>query len=511
MRVGDNLIVAGPPDTSKNVYDHLNMKGGGDAQDWLGAGYDDPLDLDVTVTRDAEGNETQETLTWGTVDENGNGRTVTRSESEGAPVGWVYTDLSNEGQDYRRQTVFEGTKISVYEERVQTGPGTFEAMSETTDDGVVIASTQSSRSQASEAELRAMADNGEITSQQLDQLLADGAPYYLSRAVDNTEPLVDDDGVLRTDDDGNPIQPGHHISSFEIEGGDGYGVSEHYRLDYGAEPSQYTDSRIRTVTDPSGTPPYQATIETRDSGQTTDTGTVQVDTQGRLTYNGQMLGQYDLEGTDIGSLVQNTAEFDPLSALSPSVRAAQLVPETPGGRLQLSGDDARFQSLGYAADALGVYAGARNLWGGIADGDARQALEGAGAIAGGVESVAAATSALAQRVGLSGISQYADEVSTLTTAGRLGTATGRALGAVGGFIQAGFGVYDLLHADSTHDRVAAGLNVAAGAVAVGAAFFGPPGWVIGGLISGGLSLTAFFVGGGDDNATLGIDDRLQAA
>jgi hypothetical protein len=97
----------------------------------------------------------------------------------------------------------------------------------------------------------------------------------------------------------------------------------------------------------------------------------------------------------------------------------------------------------------------------------------------------------------------------VTKAGRFGTGLGRSLGAVGGFIQAGFGVYDFIHADSTHDRVAAGLNVAAGAVAVGSAFFGPPGWVVGGLIAGGLSVAAFFVGGGDDNATLGIDERMQ--
>ncbi len=52
VRVGDSNIAAGPPDTGKSIYDHLNMKGGGDAQDWLGAGGDDLLDVDVTVVRD---------------------------------------------------------------------------------------------------------------------------------------------------------------------------------------------------------------------------------------------------------------------------------------------------------------------------------------------------------------------------------------------------------------------------------------------------------------------------
>ena len=82
--------------------------------------------------------------------------------------------------------------------------------------------------------------------------------------------------------------------------------------------------------------------------------------------------------------------------------------------------------------------------------------------------------------------------------------SGKALGSVGGVVSLGFGLHDLFTADSGWDKAAGGLSAAAGAVAIGSLWFGPPGWIIGGIASGILGIASIIVGGQDD---IGEHDR----
>ncbi len=506
VQVGDQRVTAGPPQTGRSLFDHLNMKGGGEAQDWLGADPQSPLDLNVSVNFDSQGELSQEIITYSTLDAQGDGKVVTRSEI-GQTVAWVYQENSNQGQDYRRQTVFEGTELSIFEEREQLGPDTFRASSETREGDQIIASTRSSRVEAGQAELDQMLEQGQISRQQWLDLKEEGPPYFLSTSLDNTEPLYDGDG-LRLDSEGQPLQPGHHVSSFQIENSQGNSVSEHYRIDYGETPGQYTDSRVRTQVNPEGQPPYVASISQGQDGKELESAQLEMDQQGRLLLDGEEVAQYDLEGLEVDELMADSSLFQPLSLFAPGVDAAQLARGGGPGRLRLTGEAAHFQRFAAASDVLSLVTGTQSMWQGIQNGDGRQVLEGAGSVAGSLESVAAATSALTKRLGINLVAQYTDEVSSLASKGRLGLGTSRFLGAAGGFVQAAFGVYDLFQADNGYDRAAAGLNVAAGSVAITSAFLGPPGWVIGGLVSGGLTLASFFVAAGDANQTSGIDPRM---
>ena len=113
------------------------------------------------------------------------------------------------------------------------------------------------------------------------------------------------------------------------------------------------------------------------------------------------------------------------------------------------------------------------------------------------------TSAIA---GTGRLGATASRVSSLTAAS---TTAGRVLGAAGGAIGFGFGVYDILNAEDGWGRAAGALNASAGAIAFGSAFFGPPGWIAGGLLAGSLSIAAVFVGNGGQHDTAGIDERLR--
>ena len=67
----------------------------------------------------------------------------------------------------------------------------------------------------------------------------------------------------------------------------------------------------------------------------------------------------------------------------------------------------------------------------------------------------------------------------------------------------------MVHAETGTDMVAGGLGALSGAVGVGALFFGPPGWVVGGLASGALGIASVVVGGSDDDRTAAMDPRMM--
>lgn len=512
-RVGDDPFYnAGYPEAGVGPFDAYNRKGGDELQNWFDLGGGDELDISVTVNRNAEGDVTDRSLTLDATDSSGNGRTATRTDNGGA-VGWTYNDYSNGGQDYRRQTVFEGTDISIYEEHEVTGPGQFRTTSETREGDDVVANSSASRQEVTQAQLQQSVADGELTQAQLDRMLQDGPPYYAERFSEHATALRDDDGNLREDENGNPIQPGHDITSTTLANSQGYSVSEHWRRDPGGDDGAiHTESRLNTVTDPNADPPLAGQLHTQRMDpstcrlETVEQGSIEVGANGQLRYDGQEIGQFEFGGSDLSALLRDGKSVtanDLVTLLGGAAEAGEGFARAGNAGLTLTANSAHLGRLAHGAKIFGVAAGAQGLFHGIREGDGRAIVEGLGNIAGGLNSLAAATSALG---GATRFGSAASRFSTLTA----GTATlGKVLGAAGGVVSLGFGLYDVFTADSGWDKAAGGLAAAAGAVAIGSAFFGPPGWVVGGLVSGALGIASIFVGGGDDNETASIDDRLR--
>lgn len=518
-KVGDERVYAGLPHLSKSPFDHLNMKGGS-PDDWLYEASGDGLNVSTSITRDAEGNVLQENINWSSVDENGNGRTVTRSESDNG-VAWNYTDYDNDGKDYERQTVIEGTDISVFESHQVTGPGEFTTVTETRDGDQIIANSEASRERLTESELRdrvaQMQSNNEpgaLTDQELERMIQDGGPYYLESINEHAETILDDDGQPKRDSDGNIIQPGHDTVHSTFTNDDGYSVSNHYHQDFNSG-QDWTTSRTRTVTDPSSDPPIQASIQNTErdpeTGQfvVTEEGDLKVMNDGRIMFGDEEVADIDFEGQTVQEMLMGPG----------SVRSDQLIAAIGGaakdgetytmsfagveGRVRPSATSVNLGRLAGGVEIFGLATGARDVFSGARSGNYRQVVEGLGGITGGVNTLAAATSAIA---GTGRLGATASRVSSLTAAS---TTAGRVLGAAGGAIGFGFGVYDILNAEDGWGRAAGALNASAGAIAFGSAFFGPPGWIAGGLLAGSLSIAAVFVGNGGQHDTAGIDERLR--
>lgn len=511
--VGGNYLSAGYPEGAGGPYSHYTRKGGGELEDWLGPDSTAPLDIDITLSRDADGNQVSRDHTFSTVDENGNGRTAVRSDN-GDSVAWTYTNFENDGQDFQRQTVFEGTDVSIYEDRETLSDGQFRSTSETRDGDDILAMSQASRLEVQEADLRQLVTDGQLTTEQLDRIRQDGPPYYVEQFSEHAEALLDDDGNLRRDDEGNPFQAGHDVTSMTVSNTDGYSVSEQFRQDFG-EGTSGTDSRLTTVTDPEADMPVTGELvqRERDSNgnyEVLEQGEIAIGADGRATYDGEEIGEFDFGGTDLSTLLREGESITApdlikvLGGAAKATRDSAALTNFAGGRFNLTGQTGALANLAKGASIFGVFVGADQLFSGLQDGDVRSSVQGLGKIAGGANSLAAATSALA---GGGRVGSAAARFSTLSAAS---STFGKVLGGASGALNLGFGLYDVFTADSGFDQAAGGLTAAAGAVAIGSTFFGPPGWVVGGLLSASLQITAILVAGGDENETASIDERLQS-
>jgi hypothetical protein len=506
---GDLLVSVAPPAGSATLH-HLSGKKDR-PWEWLGEDPQQPIDVDLTLSRNPDGSEASSSVSWSNLDENGDGRSVTRSDS-GDNVGWTYSDHANHGQDYRRQTVFEGTRLSVYEEHAVTGPGTFRTSTEIRDDQNVTSTTSASRQEISEADLRQQMNEGALTQAQLDRMLQDGPPYYAERFHENAKPILDENGHPRVDASGHPLQAGHDANSLRLANTAGYSVSEHVRHNSPTGCGN-TGSRLRTVTDPLADPPLSGLMENGRvdpaTGQYTvnETGALTVGRDGQVSFDGARVGQLELGGADFSTLLRR-GDLDPFSVVR-ALGAANVpgqevsLPGSGGGTLRLSDDTANLNAMSRFNGIFGVAGGVQAVFPAPDPGPGlpRKIAEGMARITGKLHSLAAATSALPGRLG-----EVAGRFSTLTksTAG-----LGRLIGGAGGVVGLGFGLYDMFNADTQPDRAAGGLSAVAGGIGLGAAIFtGPPGWLVG-LVTGAVGFAAFLVGASDDCDTANIDDRMR--
>lgn len=480
-----------------------------DMSEWLGeGGY---LDFSRSVSFDAEGEIENSSKTWGSVEENGDGRTVTVSKAGEGPSSWISSDVSNGGQDYKRQTVIEGTEVSIYEERETLGEGQFRYLSETTEGGTTIARNSAERREVSADEVQTAVDSGELAQEHADGLLAGGAPYYLERTEDYAERLLDKDGNLRLGAEEEPLETGRSSESYRYSSENGYEFSQYYG-DQTDREGRVSSNGFSATVDPDGDPPVRGLIDVSDENGVEQTE-LTVDSQGRLMSGGEMLGRYDLGDGDLQGFLAAGGQGNGLvNGIVKTLRGGITELERHAKPISYRGVDydasprlqphsKNFTRLLRGADALGLVYGIDQIFSGET---AKDQITGVGTVGSSTKTLLTALSGLKDKGGLAGRAG--------TFAAARGVATyGKLAGAAGGLLSIGTGLWDVFNAESGYDKAAGGLTATAGAVGTVSAFLGPPGWIIGGITAGVLSLAAFIVGKQDDigeDHTEPLDSRL---
>jgi hypothetical protein len=330
----------------------------------------------------------------------------------------------------------------------------------------------------------------------------DGPPYY----VEESHSTVVEDPTI------DPPRAGEEVSSFQVGNDDGYAVSE--LTSEKQQDGEIKGSRISGVSDPENQElPLSATIE--EYKRDPKTGTMEVTSSKNLGVDGSGytwmehddgtrigLGHFELSEGSIQEAMEEQGGLDDLTVCGVIGTAATTTNGVfdSGGNGKWVGETGNLSKIGTSAEILGVAAGVSGIYNGLAEGDARTVLEGVGDTAAGLSALSGALEWLPGKAGA-----QAAKFSTLTSSGALG----KVLGGFGGALGLGFGLWDMFTADSGWDRAAGGLSAAAGAVGLGSAFFGPPGWVVGGAISAVLGISAVLVEGGDAKETAPIDPRMQ--
>ena len=476
------------------------------ARDYLGLS-DDPfrdgvVDYTRTYSYDDKGELTREAATYGNVDALGNGKTVTQTLGEDGRS-WTYSDVSNNGKDYKRQTVWEGTDLTVYEEREESGNGEFSELSETRKGDELLNRSSASRREITSEYLGLAVRGGRLTPEQASEIQKGGEPYYLSQTETFAAPLEEDGKLVTTEVDGIevPVEPGSSSTSFSYSAADGYEVAEYRQAAKDAEGREHS-STLDIVTDPDGKVPVKGRVETIEPSPT-GTGSdvvrskISIDNLGEVLIDGQPAGKFEGLGEDGVSLEDYLQ--DPsisgaalLQGVYKVTKGATGVPGNVAKYLtnkKFNGAGTNYGKLASKVDIFGFAYGIEEAISGAITGDLKRSLTGVGFTAGGTNALASALAALPEGA----LSGKAGAIAKATAGTKL---LGKGLGAVGGVVTLGFGAKDLIWGSGSQ-RTAGALNTAAGAIAIGSAFFGPPGWIVGGLVSGTLGLIALGIGNND--------------
>lgn len=263
--------------------EHLRTKGGTEVEEFLGIGEDEVLNSRVDIVRGADGNIDYETVTMSNLDANGNGQTVERTNPAEGPISWAYTDHTDNGRDFERQTVLEGTELSIFESFNGSADGTFSSSSETRNGDEVIATSETSRQIITAEQIRLSAHHGELDPAQAERLLAEGPPYVLDHTESHTEPSEDG-------------QPTTDFSSDSYATGSGFtlGITSNTEID--EESNEGSRESFVTESNPNGVPPSFTGALTRQSrdpetGQfsTVEEGALEIRPNGELVYNGAVI------------------------------------------------------------------------------------------------------------------------------------------------------------------------------------------------------------------------------
>jgi hypothetical protein len=531
-KVGESSVDLLPETVDgKHPDEHLRDKGdtpnadGGDAIGFLGVegDRDEPIDLEVTVVKDANGQPT-ESVTWENTADNGDGPKVTRLSS-GDDVQWTYQKTLNGGDDIHTQIVYEGSNVSTYSHRHNTGDGTFKLTTETRVGDQVSSTQTAERAQVTEKQLREHLDSGDLSKAEFDRMLQAGGPYYLESNEARMNAYTDGDDKLVRDQDGNPVQGGYYSSTNTFSGSDGYAVTNALSVDH----AELTEQEIHSVSDPFGNPPVTADFTKRTYQRDpldavgralldqpgeglaelkkTETERLEITSDGRYLLsdgeNGEKteVAQLNLDGVSLHDFLK---ERPGMAGIELGLGAIASAKDITTGSLGLLRDQTSTTAtwMNDKLDVLEKFTGvATAAWGasemihGVLEADAYKVVGGVSAAAAGTLPTVSAIQALGSRYHQG----WAGSLDSVTQ----GTRLAKGLGALGAGASIAIGITDLMKADNGYDQTAAGMTVASGVLA--ALSIGCPPLLIG---AAALTITSYFVGMGDANNTAGIDPRM---
>ena len=488
--------------SGKSPDQHLRDKGGREVENFLGVDYDEPVNSSVVITRDSSGEPLTETAVLSTVDDNGNGKTVTRHDPEDGPVSWTYADYDDDGRDYERQTVFEGSELSIYETHDGHQDGTFRSTTETRNGGDVIGESVTERRQLSASDIRTYAHHGEITASEADTLIAEGGPFFVDVATNRSDQVED--------------EPAIDFESTSFSAGSGYTLG--YTSNTETQKSgEATRTSFRTVSDPDAEIPFQGDLrrETRGSESESftlaESGPLTIDRQGTVRFRGEEISDGPAVPTDRDNLgFEDIVSYTSGAAagLAENFQVDRVTPPTGLQKDPLTEriNNPALERLGNFADIVSAYGAAHQVWDAVSAREiswdtARQYSEGVGGLATGGSAAADIVEALALRSARNSTGAAAAAGGRAAGIASNASKVSKVLGPVGAVVGGVLGAVDLFTADSGYDRAAAALGIAA----AGAAFIPVVGWAAS-LV---LGVASYVVGNGDQNNTAGVDERLR--
>lgn len=504
VTVGGESVALTASADGKTPDQHLRDKGGHEVEDFLGVDgeFDAVLDSSVVISRNSEGETVGQTAVLSTVDAYGNGRTVTRNQPEEGPVSWTYSNHSDNGRDYQRQTVFEGSDLSIYETHNGHADGTFRSTSETKSGDDVVGTSVTERRELSEEDIQAYARDGELTSAEADALIAEGGPFFVDTATNQSDQAGD--------------EPAIDFESTSFSTGTGYTLGYTSNTET-QESGEATRTSFRTVSDPDGEVPFQGQLrrETRGSEDESftlaESGPLTISRDGTVRFQGEEISSgapvpTDTENLGFADIVSYTSGAS--GGLAETFQVDRVTPPTGLQKDPLTEriNNPALERLGNFADIVSAYGAAHQVWDAVSAREiswsaARQYAEGVGGLATGGSAAADIVEAIAVRSASRSAGTAAAAGSRATGIAGTAAKVSKVLGPVGAVVGGVVGVADLFTADSGYDRAAAALGVAA----VGAAFIPVVGWAAS-LV---LGVASFVVGAGDQNNTAGVDERLR--
>ncbi|MCA9777898.1 MAG: hypothetical protein KC800_14315, partial [Candidatus Eremiobacteraeota bacterium] len=279
-------------------------------------------------------------------------------ENQEGGVSWQYSDYTNGGQDYARQTVVEGTEISIEEFRKTTGEnGEFEAGTTVKDGDDVISQSEAFKDRVNLDELTRLRNEGVVDGETYENMIRNQGPdavYTVEHASESTEALTETVGEFQgysggsgqtrypvynqveqlvMGEDGKPVRQGRSSSHTTVSNDTGYTESRGRDTLEGMGEIDGETVNQHGIVDPNGDPPIVIKTDKEVNGEKVDfaeglnLGEVTVDKEGRVLVNGQEQENSDpgylTAINDVNSLVgQSTGGYAALTAAFPNLNSS---------------------------------------------------------------------------------------------------------------------------------------------------------------------------------------------
>lgn len=438
--------------SERTPTDHLQKAG--KANDFMGVGEDQPLDVRVTVTQDpSSGKKPSESIEMGNyAHPEKDGKTLVRTQDSDGSVHWTYQKTSNQGQDSVTQDVIEGSDYNHVQAIHRGENGTYSMTDDVHLGDRHVSHRAASRSQTAPGPVASFQDHFESWNNDPQS----GVRLEETRA-DSTE--IPSTGYRKTSVYSKKLVDTLPLPDFKNPRSLVYDI----------------DKATETV-DPSSANP----VSVAGSHVTvTDVDRVLSSSDRAVVFN------RDGHAFD--------AQGHPLATPALDFSSPDAFKESLGKLSGPLGDSLRVPGL----QALGAVGGLFTTAQGVANLDPKQTLKGLGQAGQGAEGLGLVTGIL-----------ESEGVKKTGSLGQLGELTlAKKFGALGGLLSTGVGLFDVVTGKDGWDKVGGGIDALAGTLAVAGLFY-PPLAVAGGLVSLGKLGYDYLVSQIRGSSTPDLDGRL---